>query len=138
MYAGVMTGFLDFSTFRRAPKPNNWLVLPDGFEAVESADMASPRIALSPDELFVKLEGLVGSRRDWKLVDKDAGARRLRFIAVTRLLRFKDDIDIAVLPAAGAAGESEVAIYSRSRIGYSDLGTNAKRVKEILAAISMP
>lgn len=133
-----MTGFLNFATFRRAPKPNNWLVLPEGFEAVETADMASPRISLSPDALFTKLEGLVDSRRDWKLVDKDEAGRRLRFVAVTPLMRFKDDIDIAVLPAAGAAGESELAVYSRSRIGYSDLGTNAKRVKEILAAVTLP
>lgn len=138
MYVGAMTDFLNFHTFRRAPKPNNWLVLPEGFEAVETADAVSPRIGLAPDALFGKLERLVDSRRDWKLAGKDAESRRLRFVSVTRLMRFRDDIDIQVLPAAGAAGDSEVAIYSRSRIGYSDLGTNAKRVKAILAAISAP
>ena len=138
LYAGCMTGFLNFATFRRPPKPNNWLVLPEGFESVETPDAVSPRIAGAPDQVFAQLVELAEGRKDWRIVETDEDGRRIRLIAVTRLLRFKDDIDIAVMPAAGAPGESELAIYSRSRIGYSDLGTNAKRVKGILEAVVLP
>jgi uncharacterized protein (DUF1499 family) len=39
------------------------------------------------------------------------------------------------LPAGDDAGRSTLAIYSASRVGYSDLGANAKRVGEILTSL---
>ena len=47
-------------------------------------------------------------------------------------MRFKDDIDIQIIPAQGETAETQIAIYSRSRIGYSDLGANRKRVAELI------
>jgi uncharacterized protein (DUF1499 family) len=50
-------------------------------------------------------------------------------------MKFKDDVYVQALPVDGQADHSSVAIYSGSRFGYSDLGTNAKRVKELLDLI---
>ena len=47
-------------------------------------------------------------------------------------MRYKDDISILVLPARGEESGSELAIYSRSRVGYSDMGANRKRVLGLL------
>lgn len=133
-----MTDFLDFKTLKRPPKPNNWLVAPPGFADHANPNGAPPTCACSPADLFKRVEAMIAARRDWKLKAADAEAGRIVFIAITPLMRFKDDIDIAVLPDNEGAGESTLAIYSRSRIGYSDLGANAKRVNEILAAVIMP
>ena len=46
--------------------------------------------------------------------------------------RCKDDIDVAALAVATDENRSQLAVYSRSRIGYSDLGANAKRVRMLL------
>ena len=81
---------------------------------------------------------MVAARSDWKITASDPAAGRIRFIAVTRLLRFKDDIDILVLPVAEHDHQSTLVVYSRSRIGYSDLGTNGKRVNALLSALAMP
>ena len=63
-------------------------------------------------------------------VEEGAGLHA-HFVAVTRIMRFRDDIDVLLAPTAD--GGTQVAIYSRSRVGYSDLGANRKRVKQLLA-----
>jgi len=47
----------------------------------------------------------------------------------TRLLRFVDDVECQVVP-----GENVIHIRSASRVGYSDLGANRRRVEQIRAA----
>jgi len=48
-------------------------------------------------------------------------------------MKYKDDIDIAVLETNDG---STVAIYSRSRVGHSDLGKNRKRVEALIDTLS--
>ncbi|PKP80048.1 MAG: hypothetical protein CVT79_16945 [Alphaproteobacteria bacterium HGW-Alphaproteobacteria-18] len=133
-----MTDFLDFQTLKRPPKPNTALIAPEGFTPLEAPDAAPPVLPFPPAETFARLISLIESRRDWKLVAADGATGRLRFIAVTKLLRFKDDIDVTILPVDGAPGHSTFAAYSRSRVGYSDLGTNRKRLDGLSAALSLP
>jgi uncharacterized protein (DUF1499 family) len=50
-------------------------------------------------------------------------------VAVTRLLRFRDDVVVEVREdATGRA--SIVAMRSKSRLGTSDFGANAGRIRE--------
>jgi uncharacterized protein (DUF1499 family) len=130
-----MTDFLDFQALARPTSPNTYLLAPFGFADEASPDAESPVFDCTQAELFSQVEALVASRKDWRLKALDAQAGRISFIAVTRFFRFKDDVDIAVLPAGDDAGRSTLAIYSASRVGYSDLGANAKRVGEILTSL---
>jgi len=50
--------------------------------------------------------------------------------ARTRLLRFTDDVEFHLRPDAG-----EIAMRSASRVGYSDLGANKKRLDAVRAAM---
>lgn len=61
------------------------------------------------------------------------GDIRARYVAVTRVMRFRDDVDVLIHPLPD--GASRVAVYSRSRIGYSDLGANGKRIDTLEAAL---
>jgi uncharacterized protein (DUF1499 family) len=133
-----MTDFLDFRTLKRSPKPNSALIAPAGFTPLEAPDAAPPELPFAPAEAFARLLAMIEARPDWKLVAADGATGRLRFIAVTKLLRFKDDVDVTILPVDGAPGHSTFAAYSRSRVGYSDLGTNRKRLDGISAALSLP
>lgn len=133
-----MTDFLDFQTLKRPPKPNTALIAPAGYTPLEAPDAAPPELPFPPAETFARLLSMIEARRDWKLVAADGATARVRFIAVTKLLRFKDDIDVTILPVDGAPGHSTFAAYSRSRVGYSDLGTNRKRLDDLSAALSLP
>ena len=130
-----MSAFLDFQALKRPSSQNTYLAAPAGFADQANPDDMAPILECSPESLFSQIEALVAMRKDWRLKALDAPSGRISFMAVTKLFRFKDDVDIAVLPVEGDSARSTLAIYSASRVGYSDLGTNAKRVKEILASL---
>ena len=60
---------------------------------------------------------------------QDAAAMRLSFVAVTPLMRFRDDVVIRITPAPGG---SRIDMRSVSRFGQSDIGVNAGRIREFL------
>ena len=131
-----MSIYLNFEGFRRSQKPNNYLIAPEGLCKKSTPDETSPLIKKSPEALFRRLIALFESSGRWKKLDFDEDNHRISVIAVTPLFRFKDDVDIRVLPVEGLPeGQvgSHLAIYSRSRVGYSDLGANKKRVDGLLA-----
>ena len=57
--------------------------------------------------------------------------RYLHAEARTRLLRFVDDVEFHLRPADG-----EIAMRSASRLGYSDLGANRRRLERLRAALA--
>lgn len=75
---------------------------------------------------------LAGERRVRERVRSADGLARA-YEQRTPLLGFTDDIDVRFV----SLGESRasLAVYSRSRVGYSDLGTNRKRVMRWLAGL---
>ena len=62
----------------------------------------------------------------WQIVLADPKALRIEATDTTRFFGFKDDIVIRVTPLDAA---SRIDIRSASRVGRSDLGTNAKRIR---------
>lgn len=133
-YIGCMREYLDFETFFRSPRPNNFLVAPVGLCANAETDETSPVIALPPAQIIERIVELVESEKLWGDLQTDPASLRLSFVAKTPFLRFRDDIDVRVLPGSEPS-ESRIAVYSRSRIGHSDLGANAKRVRSLLAQL---
>jgi uncharacterized protein (DUF1499 family) len=68
----------------------------------------------------------------WQIVAADAGAGRIEATATTLWFGFKDDIVVRVAPADQG---SRIDVRSVSRVGRSDIGTNAKRIREYLAKL---
>jgi len=58
------------------------------------------------------------------------GDIRIRYVDVTAIMRFRDDVDILIRPEG--EGSSILAAYSRSRVGRSDLGKNASRINALV------
>ena len=69
----------------------------------------------------------------WDLVGSDATAGRIEATDTTFWFGFKDDVVIRVRPADGG---SRVDVRSLSRVGVGDVGTNAKRIRAFLHALS--
>ena len=71
----------------------------------------------------------------WQIVAQVPGEGRIEATDTTFWFGFKDDIVIRIFPAA-AGDRSLVDIRSVSRVGVSDVGTNAKRIRTFLAKMS--
>jgi len=70
----------------------------------------------------------------WEIVASDAPAGRIEATDTTPWFGFKDDIIVRVRPEA--SGGSRVDVRSVSRLGESDVGANAKRVRKYLAKLA--
>jgi uncharacterized protein (DUF1499 family) len=62
----------------------------------------------------------------WAIVATDSSAGRIEATATTTWFGFKDDVVVRIQPDAKG---SRVDIRSESRVGGSDVGTNAARIK---------
>ncbi len=69
----------------------------------------------------------------WELVSTDAGAGRIEATDTTFWFGFKDDVVIRVQAAANG---SRVDVRSLSRVGGSDVGANAKRIRRYVTALT--
>ena len=126
-----MMDFTNLKTIKRRNSPNNYLVGPATFFATAQPDQTALSDAPARD-LYAAVVEFAKGQRSWDIIASDPDGRRLKMVATTSLLRFKDDVDIEILEVE--TGSAPV-IYSRSRVGYSDLGANRKRVESILAVI---
>ena len=63
----------------------------------------------------------------WEVVGRDAAAGVLEAVDTTKWFGFKDDIAVRV---AAAEGGSRIDVRSKSRVGRSDIGTNARRIRD--------
>jgi uncharacterized protein (DUF1499 family) len=68
----------------------------------------------------------------WEIVGADAATGRIEATATTRWFGFKDDVVIRVR----AEGQgSKIDVRSKSRVGRSDLGKNASRIRDYLESL---
>lgn len=69
-----------------------------------------------------------------EIVTDNADAGQLEATATTGWFGFKDDVMVRITPAAGTDG-ALIDARSTSRVGLSDLGANAKRLRNLLDEI---
>jgi uncharacterized protein (DUF1499 family) len=69
----------------------------------------------------------------WEIVDANPNDGRIEATATTFWFGFKDDVIVRVTPAGTG---SRIDVRSVSRVGTSDVGTNAKRIENYLKKIS--
>ena len=94
-------------------------------------DIQPLELAINPSMAFefaLKAAKAMG----WQVVAADPGEGRIEATATTVWFGFKDDIVVRVRPSATG---SRIDVRSVSRVGKSDVGTNAKRIREYLAKV---
>ena len=129
-------GYVEVATLRQELKvPNSLDYLPEvaaqqrsGYPDVQPAFLAAP-----PAQAYSKALELVRAR-GWEVVATDEAERRIEATDTTRWFGFKDDIAIRV--SAVPDGTSRVDLRSVSRVGRSDVGTNARRIREFMADLT--
>ena len=88
-------------------------------------------ISDAPEVAFARAEAAVRGL-GWDIKDTDAGAGTIEATDTTFWYGFEDDVVIRIRPGAG--GGSVVDVRSVSRVGGSDLGANAERVRDFFDA----
>jgi len=68
----------------------------------------------------------------WTIVAADSTAGRIEATATTFWYGFKDDVVIRLTPSDRG---TRVDVRSESRVGGSDIGTNARRIREYLTKL---
>lgn len=113
---------------RIAPCPNSpncvSSVAPDDAHKVEPIPFSGPAAAA-----LARLRAAIEAMPRARVTRADADSLHAEF--TSWLLRFVDDVDCVVDEAA-----SVIHIRSASRVGYSDLGVNRKRVAQIRQAFA--
>jgi hypothetical protein len=94
-------------------------------------ELELPCLPLPPAKLLPRLEEAMQSL-NWQVQEIDAPQGRLRAVITTPVLRFKDDIEIHLVPAAGC---TELHMRSSSRSGKGDLGANTRHILDLLQAL---
>ncbi len=98
-------------------------IYPDIVQLVRQAEYESA---------FAVAAEVAQSMPGWEVTAVDEAEGRIEAVAVSRIFHFVDDIVIQLLQSGQ---EVEIDIRSRSRMGRSDLGANAARIRAYLAAL---
>jgi uncharacterized protein (DUF1499 family) len=119
-------------------------VLPLRKNAQNSAEYGGPEIAAQQHTAYPDIGPLMLSmppaqaferalaaarRRGWMIVDANSTEGRIEAMATTFWFGFKDDVVIRIVQVPGG---SRLDMRSVSRVGVSDVGTNAARIRSYL------
>lgn len=91
-------------------------------------DLGPLILDIPPDQAFQHAL-VVAAEMGWEIVDANLVEERIEATDTTFWFGFKDDIVIRIMPSSGG---SRVDVRSVSRVGKSDVGTNAKRIETYL------
>ena len=94
-------------------------------------DLHPLELALPPKRAFASA-AKVARDEAWEITGLDESAGTIQAVATTPWFGFKDDVEIRI--TASGAG-SRVDMRSKSRLGRSDAGANARRIQEFLQAL---
>jgi uncharacterized protein (DUF1499 family) len=96
-------------------------------------DIAPVKMSVAPADAFKRALDTAKAMPGWTVVDADPASGRIEANETSRWFRFTDDVVIRV--AADGAG-SRIDVRSVSRVGRSDFGVNAGRIRAYTAALN--
>jgi hypothetical protein len=94
-------------------------------------DLVTMFSKISPDALFARARK-AAQDFGWQIADASDSQWRIEAVDTTLLYGFKDDIVVRIRSDANG---SRLDVRSASRVGHSDLGINAARIRKFLAQL---
>lgn len=116
---------------RGAPNPATYPKDSAPLQRAAFPDIEPVVLAVPPAEAFKRVDRTAMSL-NWDIVARVPADGRLEAIATSPWFGFRDDIVVRIRPQGTG---SRVDIRSKSRIGESDLGGNAERVRAFIARL---
>lgn len=141
--AGKLPRIHDITTDTATP-PSFVAILPLRKDAPNPVEYGGPEIAVKQLQAYPDLKTLIvglppeqtfplaldaATRMGWEIVAKVPAEGRIEATDTTFWFGFKDDIVIRITPAGN---RSLLDVRSVSRVGVSDVGTNARRIRAYL------
>ena len=118
---------------KNAPNPATYGGLEIASQQREAyPDLTSLVLDRPTDHVFVQALDVI-DHIGWELVDASPTEGRIEAVDTTFWFGFKDDVVIRVLPSKAG---SKVDVRSVSRVGRSDVGSNARRIRTFLASMN--
>ena len=136
----------DITTDTERP-PEFVAVLPARADASNPPEYAGPETAVQQKTAYPDLQPVMlqaapaaafraahdaADDMGWEIVAADSAAGRIEATATTTWFGFKDDVVIRIEPADGG---SRVDVRSKSRVGRSDVGANAARIRKYVSKL---
>jgi uncharacterized protein (DUF1499 family) len=115
----------------RADAPNSSEYAGEAVAAMQRKgypDLEPVLLDLAPREAFERALS-VGKSQGWEIVAASPGEGRIEATDETLFFGFKDDVVVRV---RAEGGRTRVDVRSVSRVGRSDVGTNARRIRRFL------
>jgi fatty-acyl-CoA synthase len=97
-------------------------------------DLRPLTVTAPPERVFAVLRE-EAQERGWTIATEDPGAGTLEATAETFWFGFKDDVAVRVRPGA-APNQLQIDARSTSRVGLSDMGANAARLRDYLEDVA--
>lgn len=123
----------EFVAAAKLRKPGDHPVTYDGKEVADLQGKAYPDLASlttkAPGEKVFEAAKAAIASMGMQLVDADPAQGRIEATQTSLLYGFTDDMVVRI---ATGAGGTKVDVRSKSRVGRSDLGQNAKRIRVFL------
>jgi uncharacterized protein (DUF1499 family) len=120
---------VDFATLALPPSPNTFLLTPS--TAPGAGHLHHDPFPATPDEAFAAIRATAAAQPRSFALAEYAERRQAQWVVRTRLMNYPDIVVAEVAPTGGGTG---LWLYSRSLLGWSDLGANRARVLAWLAA----
>jgi uncharacterized protein (DUF1499 family) len=102
-----------------------------GLQLQAYPDIQPVDLPMPPGQAFQKALAVATSMR-WEIVAADQDALRIEATDTSLLFGFKDDIVVRI---RGEASGSRIDLRSLSRVGGSDFGVNANRIRRFVARL---
>ena len=118
-------------------KPGDHPVTYDGKEVADLQQKAYPDLAslntkAPPEKVFEAAKAAI-AEMGMQVVDANPAQGRIEASHTSLLYGFTDDMVVRMTPVAGG---TKVDVRSKSRVGRSDLGQNAKRIRTFLQKLN--
>lgn len=122
---------VDFNQLQLPDSPNWYLICPP--MQCREANAEAPVFNLPVEALDDKWQRVISETKRVEPFYSNTEDRHYAYVIRTKWLRFPDTVNVQLYSLGENA--SSIAIYSRSKYGYSDLGVNQARVEKFLAQL---
>lgn len=122
---------VDLRTIDRTSAPNDALACPPG-TCSAAADIESPVVDADADTLLERARTTLSRQPRTELTGEDPSLKQLVFVQRSRLLGFTDTVTVQAVKVGDGAS---LIVYSKSDVGYWDIGVNRSRVNRWLALV---